>query len=295
MPARVTLIAFAAAVQCGCYGPVEDRSTITSTAVLDCGRVALVYHAYSYRPATGLAAFPDGGIPIYQKDDFTIAVAAADGSVRKLAEFHNDALPGSGSVTLIWRPEDPAYVYAFRGGQLDYASHYLSDELRIRLEDGTTEHLKLANQFAANGRELGADGFGTLTPLDGSGTMLVGATHGERKELWLRTATARLRKLADFDRFERVVGPDIVYSVDGPPFTTYALNWRTGAVRTIMRYKVHTTGLNWHDFDAKDDPAYQALNRPQPPSSNPDHVEVDRTTLTYFEGDRPLWSRQVRF
>ena len=62
-----------------------------------------------------------------------------------------------------------------------------------------------------------------------------------------------------------------------------------------MRYKLHTTDLNWHDFDAKDDPAYQAISRPQPQLSNPVHVEINGTTLTYFDGERPLWTQQVRF
>lgn len=278
---------------CGCFGPVEDSSSISSTALVGANRVAFVYHGLRTRPP--LITYPDGGIPTYVKDDFIVAVVGADGPVRKLAYFRNEALHGTGSVSLRWYPENPGYLYAFRAGQRDYDSHYLSDEVRIRIADGAVQHLKLGDQLAANGRELGADGFGTIMPLDDSGSLLLGATMGERRELWLRPVSGSIRKLADFDGFDVVAGPDIVFSVNGPPLTTYALNWHTGKVRTIMRSKLRTTGLNWHDFDAKDDPAYKAMNRPQLQSSNPAHVEVDGITLTYFNGDKSLWSRQVRF
>lgn len=295
MLTRATLIAAAAALQCGCYGPVRDSSGITSTAVVGAGRAALVYHGYKTRPAVGIAAFPDGGIPLTLRDDFIVALAGPDGPPRKLAEFRNEALAGTGSVTLSWYAEDPAHIYATRAGQLDYSSHYLSDEIRIALNDGAIEHLKLRDQLAARGRDLGASGFGGFIPLDDSGTLLVGARQGDRQELWLRPSHGPPRKLADFDRYERRVGDDLVYSVNGPPFTTFAMNWRTGAVRPILRYKLHSTGLNWHELEARDDPAFQALNRPQQQSSNPAHVEVDGATVTYFDGDNRLWSKRVRF
>src|SRR3954471_21490750 len=122
MLARATLIAAAAAIQCGCYGPVQDSSSITSTAVVGGGRAAFVYHGFRYRPATGIAAFPDGGIPSYLQDDFIIAIAGGDGAMRKLAQFQNTALAGTGSISLTWYPEDPGYVYAMRAGQLGHSA-----------------------------------------------------------------------------------------------------------------------------------------------------------------------------
>jgi hypothetical protein len=57
--------ALAAAVMAGCtYGPAEDRVTVQNVALSpDAALLAVVVKYERYRQATGLAAFPDGGVP----------------------------------------------------------------------------------------------------------------------------------------------------------------------------------------------------------------------------------------
>lgn len=71
--AAVTILAMATL---GCtYGPAEDLLLVQNVALRSDGRVLATIVKYErYRPATGLAAFPDGGVPrvIEQRADLYI-------------------------------------------------------------------------------------------------------------------------------------------------------------------------------------------------------------------------------
>lgn len=64
-PAALPAILLACCALAACtYGPAETRRTIQNVALKPDGtRVAVLVKIESYRPATGLAAFPDGGVP----------------------------------------------------------------------------------------------------------------------------------------------------------------------------------------------------------------------------------------
>ena len=287
--------AYLACLQGGCHGPVEDHGRIASTALIGGERVAIAYHDHRYRPATGLAAFPDGGIPQTVRDRFVVALVAR-GVVREIARFGNDALPGSGSVSLRWFPVDPAHIHVTRSGQqtTSLPLRYFNQQLRLDLSGHEVQRFDLRAELARVGRTLGADGFGDFHPVAADGILLVGASQGDAKELWLRTPAGALRRLLAFDRFERQVGDDIVYSTNGPPLTMRAFNLNSRVARPLLRYTRQNTQQEWQ---ARDDPAFQQISRPRDPMTVHDAVSVgdDGRTLHYVRDGRELWAVRVEF
>jgi len=87
----------------GC-GKVVDASKFTSARLLDDGRtIVYAVHELVYRPASGLAAVPDGGIPDYLK--YAAVVGRYDrSSGRVMATTRLDTarwLPGQGAASII--------------------------------------------------------------------------------------------------------------------------------------------------------------------------------------------------
>jgi len=283
----------AAAAQAGCYGPVRDQSKISSTAVLGDGRVAIAYHEYRYRPAAGIAAYPDGGISKTVRDRFIVGLVTPEGKFRKLATYSNEALPGSGGVSLRWFAQDPQHLYVTRTGQqtTSLPLRYFNQQVRVSLDGGGEQKFDLAKELQKRGRSLGAEGFGDYVAVAPDGTLLVGATAGDKKELWLRSPSGALRRLASFDRFDRQGANFLFYSDMGPPFTTYALDWRTGNAHPVVRYNRQNTQQDWR---ATDDLAFRELNsaEPQRPS---DGVTIgdDRRSIRFIRDGQELWSAKV--
>jgi hypothetical protein len=257
----VLLMLVGCLAETGCYGPVQDHSRVLSTAVLDNGEVGLSYHQYSYRPAAGAAAFPDGGIPRTLHDRFVIALIDTGGGVHKLARFDNRALPGAGQVSVKWSRDDPAHLYVVRYGQSSSTLplRYFSQHIRMGLSGLSTAVYNPRTELTKIGRVFGTKSFGDFQPIAPDGTLLVGATHGQSSELWLRRPSGSLQLLSTIDRFDGRYGDEIIYSVNGPPFTTFALNWRSGARRAILRYNRENTEQEWR---ATSDPAWIWLNNP---------------------------------
>jgi hypothetical protein len=287
------LLLIAAFAEAGCYGPVRDQSGISSTAVLGDGRVAIAYHQYRYRPAAGIAAYPDGGISKTVRDRFIVGVVGSDGTFHKLATYANEALPGSGSVSLRWFAADPQHLYATRAGQqtTSLPIRYLNQQVRLSLDGGDEQKFDLAKELQKQGRSFGAEGFGDYVALAPDGTLLVGATAGDKRELWLRSPSGALQRLASFDRFDRQGANYLFYSNMGPPFTTYALDWRTGEAHPVLRYNRENTQQEWR---AIDDPAFDELNSTEPPTPS-DGVTIgdDRRSIHYMRDGHELWSAKV--
>ena len=286
-------IAFSAMALAGCYGPVRDQSRITAAEIVPGGGVAVTYHLYRYRPATGLAAYPDGGIPKTLLDRFVVGVLHSGGSFRRLAAMPSGTLPGAGSVSLRWFPQDPEHLYAIRSGQLTTSLplRELSQQLRYPLKGGKPQRFSLRAEFEHGGRKLGAEGFGDFAAIGADGTLLVGTTMGQRKELWVRAPSGAMRRVATFDRFDGLHPDYIFYSNDGPPFTTYALDRQTWRPRPVLRYNLQNTQQEWQ---ARQDPAFRQLNDPTV-TATPDQPVIggDGQTIRYIRNGRELWSARV--
>ena len=287
------LLLITAAAQAGCYGPVRDQSGISATAVIGDGRVAIAYHQYRYRPATGIAAYPDGGISKTVRDRFIVGLVGPDGAFHKLASYSNDALPGSGSVSLRWFAKDPDHLYATRAGQqtTSLPIRYLNQQVRLSFDHGGEQEFDLAKELQKQGRSYGAEDFGDYVALASDGTLLVGATAGDKKELWLRGPSGTFRRLASFDRFDRQGEDYLFFSNMGPPFTTYALDWRTGNAHPVLRYNRQNTQQEWR---ATDDPAFRELNSSDPQSPS-DGVTIgdDHRSIHYMRDGQELWSAKI--
>jgi len=291
---RLVLVISCAAVGLGsCYGPVRDQSRVTAAEIVPGGAVAVAYHRYRYRPAAGLAAYPNGGISKTLVDRFAIGVLHSDGSFQRLAEMPSETLSGAGSVSLRWFPQDPQYLYVSRAGQQTTSLQLreLSQQLRYPLNGGRALQFSLRTELERGGGKLGAEGFGDFIAIASDGTLLVGATIGGRKELWVRAASGAMRRVATFDRFDGVRPDYLFYSNDGPPFTTYALDRQTWQSRPVLRYNRQNTQQEWQ---AKDDPAFRQLNQATGTAA-PDQAVIgeDGQTIRYIRNGRELWSARV--
>jgi len=83
-----------------------DRSAIESAVLLPGGKViAMAFQNIRYRPAAGIAAFPDGGIPRYLRDREIIATLPVEGGKpRILQRLENEGVHGSARCYLCERP-----------------------------------------------------------------------------------------------------------------------------------------------------------------------------------------------
>lgn len=101
------------------YGPLQDYSEFVSARLADDNHtVVFTYHKYAYRPATGIRAFPDGGIPKYETD--VNILGTYDVKTKKLdilrREKNVDWQHGSGLLTI--QSTNGNYALIAQGGQL---------------------------------------------------------------------------------------------------------------------------------------------------------------------------------
>jgi hypothetical protein len=151
------------------YGPPYDASRFQSAATALDGRVGVfTMKRLVYRPAAGILAFPDGGIPRYQIDrNYLGLYDFATGATRILLvenALKQDWLPGSSSfhVVTAYGPK----VIIRTSGQIKKSYAFRSETWVYDLERETREPLPIDAELAARGRELKyfylTDALGTL-------------------------------------------------------------------------------------------------------------------------------------
>lgn len=229
----------AALMLAGCtYGPPVYEGKMDSVALMGDGRVAVGYSQMVTRRPTGLAAWPDGGAAKVQHNQVLVALVNSDGRTREIARYDNDDLIGKGSIQVSWYEADPGHLYVGRGGQLTTSLPVarLSETYRIDLNGRESARFDLRRELGDQGRDVGAKGFGGEV-VDANGTMLVGATRGDIRELWRRNSDGSWNLLDQFDHYAEIIGSDLVYQLgdDG-----LARNWRTGEVRKVWRFNRST-------------------------------------------------------
>ncbi len=223
----------------GCtYGPPIYEGGLDSAELLGDGRVAVGYSQMVTRRPTGLAAWPDGGRSQIRHNQVLVALVNPDGRTREIARYDNEDLAGQGSIQVRWFEADPDHLYVDRSGQLttDWPVARLSDTYRIDLKGREIARFDLRRELDAQDRDFGAKGFGTQV-VNAKGTMLVGATRGEVRELWRRDPDGSWNLLDQFDHSATIIGSDLVYQLGGGGF---ARNWRTGNVRKVWRFNRST-------------------------------------------------------
>ena len=235
----VSIKLLAVFVLVGCtYEPPVYKGELDSAALLGDGRVAISYSQRVTRRPTGLAEWPDGGISLVQHDQILVALVDPDGSTREIARYDNKKLKGQSYIQLRWFEADPGHLYVERSGQVTglLPGRRLSDTYRIDLNGREIDRFDLRRELDAQDRDLGAKGFG-IHVVDANGTMLVGATRGDIRELWRRDPDGSWNLLDQFDHSATIIGSDLVYQLgdDG-----LARNWRTGNVRKVWRFNRST-------------------------------------------------------
>jgi len=251
-------VLLAALLLAGCsYGPVVDRSGFESAVLLpDQRTVVVAYHVLRYRPASGIAAFPDGGIPRYLDDRIVLATLPVEGGrPRVLQRLENRGVHGSLSVNLRGQDADPTRVLVLQSDQPSTASA----QSRVRwwrLEPAsgkTALYPDLKADLQARGRRLGSPEFGDVRVLDPEGALLIGAQGEGGDEIWLRTASGAYSRVDAIKHFYGVRGDDLYYWSANEAVVR---NWRTGTKVVTARYDPQarlTTRL------VRDNPTVQAL------------------------------------
>ena len=246
----------------GCtHGPVVDASRFESAALMpDQRTVTLAYRVLRYRPAQGLAAFPDGGVPSYLDDRAVVAAVPVEGGrPRVLLRLPNTGVHGGHAVTLRSQDADPGHLLV---GVSEQASTDRPSRLRwsrLSLADGRRlAYPDLQAELERQGRRLGSPEFGDIRVLDPDGDLLIGARGAAGDELWLRPADGGWRLIDPIKHFYGVRGDELYYwSGD----EAVVKNWRTFARRVIARYDPQ---LRQTSRLIADDPTARALDRAQP-------------------------------
>jgi len=251
-------VLLAALLLAGCsYGPAVDRSGFKSAALLPDGQTLVVaYHVLRYRPATGIAAFPDGGVPRYLDDRIVLATLPVQGGrPRVLQRLENRGVHGSLSVNLRAQEADPTRVLVLQSDQPSTSS--ASSRIfwwRLEPSSGkTAPYPDLNADLAARGGRLGSPEFGDVRVLDPDGALLIGAQGSGGDELWLRSAPGAYSRIDAIKHFYGVVGDELYYWSGNEAVVR---NWRTGARQVTARYDPQarqTTRLS------RDNPTVRAL------------------------------------
>lgn len=226
----------------GSYGPPQDHSRFEGAALMRDRTVLFSFSHYVYRPAAGITAFPDGGIPRYLKDENVLATYQIEsGDVRILRRERNKHwTAGQGRFGIQRSMGSVALVT--QGGQL--RSDLSKFELRHWLVDvatGASQPVEWQNALAERGRAMTQ-----LYLVDGRGTLLfetapLGAAAGKSAEgdawLWIRTPDGALVQVAQTSHYERMAGDDLIYWI---PRTRrfFAFNVVTQVTRELPGYRV---------------------------------------------------------
>jgi hypothetical protein len=233
---RIILLVFAVC-QLGCtYAEPVDHSAIESAVLVPGGgTIALAFQNIRYRPATGIAAFPDGGIPRYLRDHEVIAVQSLDGGGPPILQrLENKGVHGSASIALRSFKADPDHVLVRRSFQPSTSQSDQAAWWRLSWRDGRIlSYPDLAADLKKNGRTLGSPEFGDIRVIDSDGALLIGARAGGQDELWLRPATGAYRRLDAFAHFYGIQGDELYYWAGNQAVVR---NWRTDARRIIAQY-----------------------------------------------------------
>ncbi len=180
------------------YGPPVDASRFENAVMHEDGRRCVFgHHARVYRPAAGLRAFPDGGIPWWRTDRHEVGVVdVSTGEMRILWSSPNrDFAPGQGAPHVVGVVGRGALVS--QGGQRRRnLAEFAVRSQWIALDTGAHTELPLADELAALGRRP------TTTWIADDAPTLVVVTEplraGPPRDAWVRDAHG-LRRLAVSD------------------------------------------------------------------------------------------------
>src|SRR5207302_2007079 len=149
------------------YADPVDESGIESAAPLAGGKAAVAFRQLRYQPATGLAAFPDGGVPRYLQDSEIVAVLSPDHAPRVLQRIRNPGVSGTLHVSLRATAADPDHFILIRSHQPRGEAAPVVSWTRVSWRDGSIQpYPNFAAMLKRSGRAFGSPEFGDLRVLD---------------------------------------------------------------------------------------------------------------------------------
>lgn len=211
----------------GCtYGPVRNMSHFESARLMEDGNtVAFSAHLFAYRPATGLAAFPDGGIPKYTLDRNVVGFFDIPSGqfTRVFDEANKEFSPGAGNFTIVHTAGD--FALLARGGQTRRGykrgqQEMLYQTYLLDAKKSSLRELPVRRELAERGRAFGT--FQALLP-DGSLVMICPSLEEAERyrdwrnaeevvpQIWLRRVDGTWQMVGATRHFERYVDGMLVW------------------------------------------------------------------------------------
>jgi len=241
----ISVLLLAASCNMG-YGPLEDHSEFVSARVAeDKHTIVFSAHHFTYRPATGWRAFPDGGIPDYVTDINLLGIYDLKTRNVKIIrrEKNSEWQPGSGLFAIHSMKGSKALVS--QGGQLLGPFRLGIKHLLLDFKADKTEVLDLKSEMAARGRDLGY-----IYLVDTDGTLVfVTLSLKEAKdpsayrnsalvpEVWVRTRVGDYVKVAATAHYQCVRNNEVIYwEPTTRDFMAYSITSRT--TRKAAEFKV---------------------------------------------------------
>lgn len=226
----------------GTYGPAEDHSRFEGAALLADRTVLVSFSRLVYRPARGITAFPDGGIPRYLEDESVLAAYdIRSGSLRILRREANRRW-ASGQGRFGVGQVNGGLALVTRGGQvrLDLARNEYEDWI-VDVPSGELRPLDWRVALLQRGRAMTE-----LHLVDARGSLLFVTVPPGREsrrgddpnaQLWIRTPAGEYLEVAWTSHYEGTRGDEVVFWI---PETrrTRAFNLLTHETRDLPDYRL---------------------------------------------------------
>jgi hypothetical protein len=226
----------------GCHGSAQDHSAFEGAVLLRDHTVLFSFKHLVYRPAEGIAAFPDGGIAKYDRDEDLLGTYhVPSGALRILRRESNRRWTDGQGRYGIGRSKGSVALVS-RGGQLrNNLSMSTYEDWLVDIDTGSFQPVDYrtalpARKLASTAMYL-VDARGTLLfvtkPLEAAG----GKTDERDAALWIRTPAGEYVPVARTQHYERMEGDDLIYWI---PETRrfHAFNVVTHATRDLPGYRV---------------------------------------------------------
>ena len=239
--AAAALLALAGCGPFGSYAPAQDHSRFEGGALLPDRTVLFSFSRLVYRPATGITAFPDGGIPKYLEDESLLGTYHIPSGELKILRRERNTRWSQGQGRFGIQGVSGAMALVNQGGQLrrDLATNLVEHWL-VDVGSGAATPVDWRTALAERG--LAAT---EVRLLDGRGTLLfvtVPLADADRpraatdRRLWVRSAAGTFAEVARTEHYERVLGDELVYWI--PATRRYhAYHLVTGATRELTEYR----------------------------------------------------------
>ena len=178
-----------------------------------------MFHRFTYRPATGWRAFPDGGFPDYLTD--IILLGTYDVQSREIRilrrEENSQWQPGSGLFTVHSTKGTKALIS--QGGQLRGPFKLAVKYLLLDFKQGNVTDLDLKSDLAKFGRDSGqiylVDGDGTLVfvtlYLEEAKDSAAYRNSGLIPEIWVRTPNGNYMEAAVSAHYQCTRNGEVIY------------------------------------------------------------------------------------